>query len=75
MRFVMKIRHDNDLNDHISVVYVENYTELLGLIKPNTVYMKTRQNNDVTDLISKVYLKKEFEPSWSIKPGMVYDEN
>ena len=63
MWYVMKTRHDDDLTDRISMVYVKNYIELLGLIRSSAIYRKTRQNNDVINLISAVYVEKEFELS------------
>ena len=35
--FLTKTKQDNDVNDHISLVYVEIKTELLGPISPGTV--------------------------------------
>lgn len=63
MRSVMKTKHDNDLTDRISAVYIENYTELSRPIRLGTIYMKMRQNNNVTNLIKVVYVEKEFELS------------
>lgn len=43
MRFVMKTKHDNDLTNRISAVYIENYTELSRPIRLGTIYTKMRE--------------------------------
>ena len=41
--FVTKTKHDNDMTDHIGLVYVENDIELLGPIGPGVVYDETKR--------------------------------
>ena len=40
VQFVMKIRNDNDMIDHKSVVYAENETKLLSPIESDAVYIE-----------------------------------
>ena len=47
----MKIKHDNNVTHPIGLIYAENDTNLLKLIRPSVVYDKTKQDNDVTDYI------------------------
>lgn len=54
-----KTRQDNDLIDHIGVVYVEKYTKLLRPTRPDVAYTKIRHDNDVTNHIDVVYVGKE----------------
>lgn len=70
-----KPRLDNDVTDHIGLVYVENDTELSGLIGPSAVCDKTRQNNSVKDLLCGVYAENETKLSWQIELGAVCHEN
>lgn len=70
-----KTSKNNDVTDHIGVVYTENYIELSGSTKPSTVYTKTRQDNNLTDLIDTVYAKKEIELSRLTRLSFTYDEN
>lgn len=37
---MMKTRHNNDLTDSMSAIYVENYIELLRLIGSDEIYDK-----------------------------------
>ena len=37
---MMKTRHDNDMTNCISVIYVENNTKLSSPIEPGTLYDK-----------------------------------
>ena len=50
-----KIRQDNDVIDHIRLVYSKTKIELLGPIIPGIVCDKTRQDNDMTNLPRAVY--------------------
>ena len=36
--FITKTKQDNNVTDHIGLVYTKNNTELLGPIGPGTVY-------------------------------------
>lgn len=70
-----KTSKNNDVTDHIGVVYTENYIELSRSTKPSMVYTKTRQDNNLTDLIDTDYAKKEIELSRLTKLSSTYDEN
>ena len=54
-----KTRQDNDVTNHIGLVYTKNDTKLLGPIKLGAVSDKTRQDHDVTNLPCAVYTKNE----------------
>lgn len=71
----MKTRHDNDVTDRTSVVYVEkklSYGDLLDRVRSVT---KIRQNNDMIDHIGAVHSQNDTELSSQIKPGIVCDKN
>lgn len=59
----MKTRHDNDMIDHIILIYIKNDTKHLGPIGPGVVYDEARQDNDVIDLIRAIYFENEIELS------------
>ena len=40
VRFMKKMRQDNDMTDHIGSLYAENETHLLWLIRQGMVYDK-----------------------------------
>ena len=63
---MMKTRHDNDVTDHTSSLYVENETELLWSYGVRFM-MKTRQDNEVIDRIGAVYTDIRTELSWQIR--------
>lgn len=71
----MKTRHDNNMIDHIDVIYVKNEIELLWPIDLGKVCEKTTQDNNVTDHTSAVYIENETKFSWSIGSGANYGEN
>lgn len=72
---MIKTRKDNNVTDHIGMVYVETKIELSGLIWAGGFVMKTKKNNDVINRISVVYTKKnDSELSWSTEWGAISDE-
>lgn len=54
---MMKMRQDNDVIDHTSLLYVEIETKLLWWIRQGIVYYETRQDNDVTDRTGAIYVE------------------
>ena len=71
----MKTRQDNDVIDHIGLVYIKIETELSRPIELGAVCDETRQDSDVTDLIGTVYAENNTGLSWPIEPCLVFDEN
>lgn len=60
---VTKTRQDNDVINHIGLVYIKNDNELSGPIGPSAVNDETRHDNDVTNLLRAVYTGNETELS------------
>ena len=56
---MMKTKQDNDMIDHIGLVYIKNNIELSGLIILGTVYEESKEDNDVTNCASAIYTEKE----------------
>ena len=71
----MKTSEDNDVTDHIGLVYTKNDTKLSGPIGLSVVCDETRQDNDVTDCTGAVYAKNETELLLPIGTNAVYHEN
>ena len=71
----MKTRQDNDMIDHIILIYIENDTKHSGPIGPGVVYDETKQDNDVIDLLRTIYIENEIELSLSIELGAICHEN
>ena len=63
----MKTRQDNDMSDYTNVVYANNETELLWLIRSGMVYDENQigQWRDQTSRYN--YTKNDIEQSWLIK--------
>ena len=68
----MKNRHENDVTNRISLVFVETKIELWGLISPGGVYDENRKDNDLTDHVGEFNAEKL---SWLIRPCTIYDKN
>ena len=74
VRFMIKTGHENDMTDHIGVLYIEKKTELSWTIEWGAVCNETKQDNDAIDSIGLVYIKNKTEVSWLIRLGTVYDK-
>lgn len=74
MSYAAKTKHDNDVTDCTSVVYVENHMELRGGSDRVLTKMKTRLENWTTEHTDAVYAKNENEQPRPIKSGSVWDE-
>lgn len=69
---MIKTRHNNDVVDHIDIVYAKTKTEIYrDLFDQEWFIMKTRQDNDVTHHISAIYAKNNNEPLWLIGLGAI----
>ena len=53
----MKIRQDNDVIDHICLVYVETKTELLGPIYPGAICEENQTRQQCDSSYSSVYVE------------------
>lgn len=69
-----KTRQNNEVTDHIDLVYVKNDNEYSKPIKSSVVCDETTQDNDVTDLPRVGYTINEIE-LWSIRSGAICHEN
>lgn len=73
---MMKIRQDNDMSDHTSMVNVENKSKLSWSIGPGChLWQKTRQDNDVIDYTMVRYTENDTKLSLLIRSGVDYDKN
>lgn len=71
----MKITYENNVIDHIDVVYVKNKTDCRGRSNWVRCVRKTRQDSNVTDRIGLDYIEIDIEFSGPILLGVVYEEN
>ena len=71
---MMKTRQKTDVTKHISLVYPETETKLLGLIWLGLICDETRQDNDLTDHTGKIFSENEIELFWRIGPHVFCEE-
>ena len=70
-----KTKQDNDVTNHISLVYTKNDIKPSRPIESSAVYDKNKQDKDMTDRTSVVYTKNETGVVLPIRPRMVCHEN
>lgn len=72
---MMKTRHNNNMTDHISMIYIKMKMSYHDRFDLETSVMKTRQTNNVIERTSVVYNENDIELLWSIGLGVIYDQN
>ena len=75
MRSLTKTRQDNKVTDRTRVVYAENETKLLWLIKPGVDYDENQIGQWHDDYTNVVYVENKTVLSWPIELGAVCDKN
>ena len=66
LQSITKTKWDNDVTNHIDVVYDENEIELLSLIRPSEVYGKNQTRQRCDQSIGLVHIETEAELSGPI---------
>ena len=73
--YVTKTRQDNDMSDHIGVVYVEIKIELPRLIEQDAFYHENEIRQWRDRSYSVIFIEYDIEMSWLIGQCVVYDKD
>ena len=75
MRFIMKMKQDNDVTNHTGVVYTKNKFKLLWFIELGVLYDENQtgqwHDRSYTGVLRR---KSDIELLWLIELGANYDE-